>query len=44
MTGSVAANHLAGVTVDCNEPQRVVDFWSALLDSEVTKPGADRSG
>lgn len=32
------------VTVDCNEPRRVVDFWSALLDSAVIEPGADRSG
>ena len=32
------------VTVDCNEPRRVIDFWSAILDSEVIEPGADRSG
>jgi predicted enzyme related to lactoylglutathione lyase len=30
--------------MDCNEPRRVVDFWSALLDCEVIEPGADRSG
>ena len=32
------------VTVDCNEPRRVVDFWSALLDRAVIEPGADRPG
>ena len=32
------------VTVDCNEPRRVVDFWSALLDCAVIEPGLDRRG
>ena len=30
------------VTVDCIEPRRVVEFWSALLESAVIEPGADR--
>lgn len=25
-------NHWSGVTVDCRDPDRVADFWSALLD------------
>lgn len=30
--------------MDCNEPRRVVDFWSAVLDCAVIEPGADRAG
>lgn len=30
------------VTIDCNDPRRVADFWSALFDSEVIEPGPDR--
>ncbi|MDZ4233038.1 MAG: VOC family protein, partial [Dietzia sp.] len=32
------------ITVDCIDPRRVADFWSALLASEVIEPGADRPG
>ena len=32
------------VTVDCNEPRRVADFWAALLEATVTEPGSDRPG
>jgi predicted enzyme related to lactoylglutathione lyase len=32
------------VTIDCNEPRRVAEFWAALLDCAVTDPGPDRPG
>ena len=32
------------VTVDCIGPRRVVDFWSAVLESPVIEPGDDRPG
>lgn len=32
------------VTVDCNEPRQVVEFWSAVLDCAVIEPSDDRSG
>lgn len=32
------------ITVDCNEPRRVADFWSSVLGAEVIEPGADRTG
>jgi predicted enzyme related to lactoylglutathione lyase len=32
------------LTVDCNEPRRVAEFWSAVLDCPVIDPGADRAG
>jgi predicted enzyme related to lactoylglutathione lyase len=35
------ANHWAGVTVDCLDPERVAGFWSTLLDRppEPSRPG-----
>ena len=27
----------AGVTIDCRDPQRLADFWSAVLGGEVTE-------
>jgi predicted enzyme related to lactoylglutathione lyase len=32
------------ITVDCNEPHRVAEFWSALFDCPVLEVGADRPG
>ena len=32
------------VTVDCNDPGRVADFWAAVFDCEVLEVGADRPG
>ncbi|MET8360809.1 VOC family protein [Micromonospora sp. NPDC005171] len=28
---------LAGVTVDCRDPQRLADFWSVVLGGRVTE-------
>jgi glyoxalase superfamily protein len=33
-----APSRLSGITVDCIDPQVLADFWSALLDREVTVP------
>jgi hypothetical protein len=35
------ANIVSGVTFDCSDPQRVANFWSALLDRE---PGPSPDG
>jgi predicted enzyme related to lactoylglutathione lyase len=32
------------VTVDCNEPRRVAEFWAALFDTAVIEAGPDRPG
>jgi predicted enzyme related to lactoylglutathione lyase len=32
------------VTVDCNDPQRVADFWAAVLGTDVLEVGPDRPG
>jgi predicted enzyme related to lactoylglutathione lyase len=32
------------ITIDCNDPRRVADFWADLLDCTATKPGPDRPG
>jgi predicted enzyme related to lactoylglutathione lyase len=32
------------VTVDCNEPRQVADFWSAVFDCAVLEAGPDRPG
>ena len=32
------------VTIDCNEPRRVADFWGTVLDCPVAEPGPDRPG
>ena len=32
------------ITVDCNDPRRVAEFWAALFDCAVTEPGPDRPG
>jgi predicted enzyme related to lactoylglutathione lyase len=32
------------VTIDCNEPRLVADFWAAILDCAVIEPGLDRAG
>jgi predicted enzyme related to lactoylglutathione lyase len=32
------------VTVDCNEPRRVADFWCAVFECEVLEVGPDRAG
>jgi predicted enzyme related to lactoylglutathione lyase len=32
------------VTIDCNDPRRVAEFWSAVFDVPVTDPGPDRPG
>ena len=32
------------VTIDCDEPETMVEFWSTLLDTAVIEPGADRAG
>lgn len=34
----------AGVTVDCREPERTAEFWSALLDTPARPAGSDRPG
>jgi predicted enzyme related to lactoylglutathione lyase len=34
----------AGVTVDCRDPERVADFWGALLDAPARPAGAGREG
>ncbi len=33
-----APARLSGITVDCVDPRLLADFWSALLDREVTVP------
>jgi Glyoxalase-like domain len=33
-----AAARLSGITVDCIDPARLADFWSALLEGEVSVP------
>ena len=43
MTASVRAAWWA-VTVDCEDPRRVAEFWAALLDCPVLEVGADRPG
>jgi predicted enzyme related to lactoylglutathione lyase len=35
MTGTLS--RLAGVTIDCQDPQKLADFWSAVLDGRVTE-------
>jgi predicted enzyme related to lactoylglutathione lyase len=37
---------LAGITVDCVDPQRLAEFWSALLDRPISEslPGWRRVG
>lgn len=30
------------ITIDCNNPRRVADFWSAVLESPLIEPGPDR--
>ena len=32
------------VTVDCNDPRRVAEFWAALFGTDLIEPGADRPG
>ncbi|MFL6206898.1 MAG: VOC family protein [Acidimicrobiales bacterium] len=32
------------ITIDCNDPRRVADFWAALLGCEVLEVGPDRPG
>lgn len=32
------------ITIDCNDPRKVADFWSALFGCPVVEPGADRRG
>jgi predicted enzyme related to lactoylglutathione lyase len=32
------------VTIDCQDPRRVADFWAALFDCDVIEVGADRPG
>jgi predicted enzyme related to lactoylglutathione lyase len=34
----------AGVTIDCREPRRVAEFFSALLDVPARPAGPDRAG
>jgi predicted enzyme related to lactoylglutathione lyase len=34
----------AGVTIDCQEPERVASFWSALLSTTIRPVGPDRPG
>ena len=32
------------ITIDCNEPRRIADFWSDLFGCAVVEPGPDRPG
>ena len=32
------------ITIDCNDPRRVADFWSAVFECEVIETGSDRPG
>ncbi len=34
----------AGVTIDCRDPRRVAEFWSALLSVRSRPAGPDRDG
>ncbi|MFI1994748.1 VOC family protein [Actinoplanes sp. NPDC020271] len=36
MTGTLG--RLAGVTIDCHDPQKLANFWSAVLGGRVTEP------
>jgi hypothetical protein len=33
-----------GVTIDCQDPQRLADFWSAVLGGRVTESLPDGGG
>ena len=32
------------VTIDCNDPDALATFWSALLGTAIVEPGPDRPG
>ena len=32
------------VTIDCNDPDALATFWSALLRTAIVEPGPDRPG
>jgi len=40
----MAANRLAGITIDCADPARLASFWSALLDIAATGEHGDDAG
>lgn len=46
MTGSAGSSDIAwaGVTIDCQDPERIAHFWSALLDVAVRPVGRGREG
>jgi predicted enzyme related to lactoylglutathione lyase len=35
------ANRLGGITIDCADPARLASFWSALLDTAITREHGD---
>jgi predicted enzyme related to lactoylglutathione lyase len=43
-TGRTDARAWAGVTIDCRDPRRVAEFWSALLNVPARPAGPDRAG
>ena len=38
------ANRLGGITIDCADPARLASFWSALLDTAITREHGDDDG